>query len=55
MARVLISSHAEDVGGRIVEPGDAIPDGADADVLERLEAEGKLGDTGPEATKRGAK
>jgi hypothetical protein len=62
MARVLIARHAEDVGGAIVEPGDPLPDNVDSDVVERLEAEGKLGDadTGPaEAepviTKRGAK
>jgi hypothetical protein len=51
MPRVLISDHAEDVGGVIVEPGQEVPDDADADVLERLEADGKLGE--PEPKKRG--
>lgn len=44
MPRVLISDHAEDVGGVIVEPGDPLPDDVDDDVVERLEADGKLGD-----------
>ena len=44
MARVLTGDHAEDVGGIIVEPGDEIPDGADDDVLERLDDDGRLGD-----------
>jgi hypothetical protein len=42
MAKVLTSTHAEDVGGRIVEPGQEIPDDADPEVVKRLEAEGKL-------------
>lgn len=54
MAKTLISDHAEDVGGAIVEPGDEIPDGADDEVLERLEAEGKLGDAPAKSTKKGS-
>lgn len=42
--QILNSDHAEDVGGVVVEPGQPIPADADAEVLERLEAEGKLGD-----------
>jgi hypothetical protein len=56
MARVLTGDHAEDVGGIVVEPGAEIPSDADLDVLERLEAEGRLGDAEPEQqAKRGAK
>jgi hypothetical protein len=40
MTRTLRSRHAEDVGGVIVEPGQAIPDSADPDVVERLHARG---------------
>lgn len=52
MPKVLVSDHAEDVGGAIVEPGQPLPDDVDDEVLERLEAEGKLGDAEPEK-KRG--
>jgi hypothetical protein len=57
MARVLTGSHAEDVGGIIVEPGGEIPSDADLEVLERLEADGRLGDADvePQQTKKGAK
>jgi hypothetical protein len=59
MAEQVLSSthtHAEDVGGAIVEPGDPIPAGADPEVLERLEADGALGDAEQQPqTKRGAK
>jgi len=44
MAQKLASTHAEDVGGVIVEPGDTIPKSADADVVARLEDEGKVSD-----------
>lgn len=49
MAKVLMSAHAEDVGGRLVEPGQEIPEDADADVVQRLEAEGKVSDSGSES------
>jgi hypothetical protein len=52
MAKTLISDHAEDVGGVIVEPGQEVPEDADADVVERLEAEGKLGEPA-KSTKKG--
>ena len=42
MAKRLVADHAEDVGGVIVEPGQEVPDDADDEVLERLEADGKL-------------
>lgn len=45
MPKVLRSDHAEDVGGVIVEPGESIPRGADADVVKQLEADGKIVDT----------
>ena len=44
MAKRLVSDHAEDVGGQIVEPGQELPDDADDEVVERLDEEGKLGD-----------
>jgi hypothetical protein len=58
MAKVLLSDHAEDVGGVIVEPGEKIPaKDVDDDVVERLEAEGKIGEPGSDqpaaAEKRG--
>jgi len=41
----LIGRHAEDVGGgRVVEPGSDIPDDVDAEVLEQLQADGKVYD-----------
>lgn len=41
MPKVLRSAHAEDVGGGLVcEPGQEIPDGADPEVVKRLEDEG---------------
>ena len=46
MAKRLISDHAEDVGGVIVEPGDELPDDVDDDVVARLDEEGKLGESG---------
>lgn len=54
MPKVLISDHAEDVGGVIVEPGQPLPDNVDGAVLERLEADGKLADK-PAAKEKGAK
>jgi hypothetical protein len=44
VTRILQSAHAEDVGGRIVEPGEPIPDDADDDVVARLEADGLIVD-----------
>jgi hypothetical protein len=43
----LVSDHAEDVGGQIVEPGDVF-DETDADeaTIERLMSEEKLADAG---------
>jgi hypothetical protein len=47
MPKVLLSDHAEDIGGVIVEPGEKIPTkDVDDDVVERLEAEGKIGEPG---------
>jgi hypothetical protein len=51
MTRTLHSRHAEDVGGVIVEPGQPIPDDADADVVNRLQERGLVADDKP-ATKR---
>lgn len=42
--KILTSSHAEDVGGYVVEPGGEIPKGADRDTVARLESEGKVAD-----------
>jgi hypothetical protein len=42
--KILTSSHAEDVGGYVVEPGGEIPKGANEDTVKRLEEEGKLRD-----------
>lgn len=42
--KILRSTHAEDVGSAVVEPGDQIPDDADADVVKRLQDEGKIED-----------
>jgi hypothetical protein len=53
--RRLIAAHAEDVGGVIVEPGGELPDDVDDEVLERLEADGKLGDAEAEKSRKGAK
>ena len=36
---ILIGRHAEDVGGRIVEPGQPLGPDVDPGVLERLKAE----------------
>lgn len=43
----LTSTHAEDVGGHVVEPGDEF-DESDADeaTVRRLQSEGKLADVG---------
>jgi hypothetical protein len=39
----LAGSHAEDVGGgRVIEPGQAIPRDADPELVARLKAEGRL-------------
>jgi hypothetical protein len=43
--KILRSTHAEDVGSAVVEPGDQIPDDADADVVKRLRDEGKIEDS----------
>lgn len=40
--KVLTSSHAEDVGSAVVEPGQRIPDDADKAIVKRLEGEGKI-------------
>ena len=53
MAKVLQSDHAEDVGGQIVEPGQELPKDADPDVVEQLEADGKLVDPPKKTTKEG--
>ena len=53
MPKVLRSDHAEDIGGVIVEPGDAIPKDADAEVVKRLDAEGKIADTSKKADQEG--
>jgi hypothetical protein len=42
--KLLASTHAEDVGSAVVEPGQPIPDDADQSVVSRLEAEGKISD-----------
>jgi hypothetical protein len=48
MPKVLRSAHAEDVGGgRVVEPGQPIPDTADPEVVKRLEADGLVQTTKP--------
>lgn len=47
----LAGTHAEDVGGVIVEPGQTIPKGADPETVRRLEAEGRISDDSP---KKGA-
>lgn len=46
MSKVLRARHAIDVGGRIVEPGQPIPDDVDADVVKRLQARGQIGESG---------
>jgi hypothetical protein len=44
----LVSKHAEDVGGFIVEPGHEFDEkSADAATVERLTNEGKLADVSP--------
>jgi hypothetical protein len=50
--RRLVSDHAEDIGGRIVEPGTEF-DETDADeaVIERLDNEGKLADVSKSSAK----
>lgn len=42
MSKTLRASHAVDVGGMVVEPGDPIPDDADPSIVQRLEDEGLL-------------
>lgn len=50
--RVLISDHAEDMGGFTVEPyAEFDPDDADPETLKRLEDEGKIGDAELKASK----
>lgn len=44
MSKTLRATHAVDVGGIVVEPGQAIPDEADPEVVEQLEADGLLDD-----------
>ena len=51
MAKVLNSDHAEDVGGAIVEPGDAIPRDADPEIVKQLEADGKVVDSSKKSEK----
>lgn len=46
MPKILTGPHAEYVGNAFVEPGDEIPADADAATIERLQAEGKIHDTG---------
>jgi hypothetical protein len=46
----LVSDHAEDVGGFMVEPGTEFDESdADSDVISRLDDEGKLDDVSDEA------
>lgn len=43
----LLSTHAEDVGGFIVEPGAEFDESeADSEIVKRLEEEGKVMDAG---------
>ena len=53
MTKVLTSAHAEDVGnGYVVEPGQEIPDGADPEVVKRLQADGLVAETKQPTSKR---
>jgi hypothetical protein len=54
MTRTLQSRHAEDVGGVIVEPGQPIPDDADADVVNRLQERGLVADDKPDRKRSSA-
>jgi hypothetical protein len=51
VTKVLQSRHAEDIGGRIVEPGQPIPDDVDADAVKRLEARGLIRDDKSKSSK----
>lgn len=42
MSKTYLGTHAVDVGGQVVEPGQPIPDGADPDIVKRLEQDGLL-------------
>jgi hypothetical protein len=53
VTKVLESAHAEDVGGQIVEPGQPIPDDADPEIVERLEAAGRIVDDPDSKPKKG--
>lgn len=53
MTNVLTGRHAEDIGdGRVVEPGQPIPSGADPEVVKRLQTEGKIGSGGPRPARK---
>jgi len=53
MAKLLTGVHAEDVGnGRVVEPGQPIPDDADPDIVNRLQDDGKLADDRRQSRKK---
>ena len=49
MTKRFTGSHAEQVGTRVVEPGDPIPDDADPAVVRRLTAAGLVEDDAPKA------
>ena len=44
--KILISNHAVDVGGVIVEPGGEIPGNADPATVKQLENDGRIRDSG---------
>lgn len=46
MTKTLRARHAEQIGGRVIEPGQPIPADADADELAALDARGLVHDDG---------
>ena len=54
--RKLVSTHAEDMGGFVVEPyTDFDESEADEATIKRLESEGKLADADSKSSKKGDK
>jgi hypothetical protein len=54
VTKTLRANHAVDVGGRVVEPDQAIPDDADPDIVARLEADGLIEQTKAKGSGKGS-
>jgi hypothetical protein len=51
MPKILVGAHAELLGTTMVEPGQEIPNDADAPLVKRLQDEGRVVDVKPSQLK----